>query len=447
MSEEGGAAGDARPRRIVAAIVAVGDELLQGHTVDTNAAWLGRELGGRGIEVLRRYTVGDERDEIRWAVSDAAGAADLVLVSGGLGPTPDDLTRDAVADLIGARLDTDPEVLESIRARFRERGIPELPDPNRRVAQVPAGARKLDNPVGTAPGLALDVGSTLVVLLPGVPAELKSIVSGALGPLLSERFAGLLPPTRTRTIHTTGIPESLLAQRVSRALPDGAGGLRLAFLPDVRGVKIRITAVGLDEADAERRFDALERSLEDVLEPWRFEAPGGDLVEALVDALRRRGATLAVAESCTGGLVAKRLTDLAGVSDTFLGGVVTYANAAKVRELGVDERDLLRHGAVSRVVAERMAAGVAEAFGADAGVGVTGVAGPGGGTDDKPVGTVWYAAWFRGRGAVRGERFPGDRRGVRERSAQAALLLLLRLLEGRVEGAAPAGEGPASPGD
>jgi len=420
-------------RSPAAAVVTVGDELLLGRTVDTNAAWLGRELAGLGIPVVRRHTVADEAGEIRLALSDALGVADLVLVTGGLGPTPDDLTRDAVAELLGRPLEVDAGVLEAIHRRFREHGIEELPGPNRRVAEVPRGARKLTNPVGTAPGLAMVEGGRLVVLLPGVPRELKGIFRTDLVGVLRAHFGERMVPVHTRSIRTTGIPESLLSQRIAERLGDGLGPLRLAFLPDERGVDLRLTAVGLARDEAERRFDAVEERLAEVLDPWRFEAPDGDLVEAVTTALRVRGKTLAVAESCTGGLIAKRITDLAGVSDVFLGGVVAYANAVKVGQLGVPEALLEAHGAVSEDVARAMAGGVARALGADAGVGVTGVAGPGGGTEDKPVGTVCWAASYEGRTVVRSGRFPGDRSSVRERSAQAALFLLLRLVEGRVE--------------
>lgn len=414
-----------------AAVVTVGDELLLGRTVDTNAAWLGRELASLGIPVVRRHTVGDEDGEIRRAVSDALEAADLVLVSGGLGPTPDDLTRDVVASLLGRPLEEDPEVLERIRARFRERGVEELPGPNRRVAQVPRGARKLTNPHGTAPGLAMNVDDRLVVLLPGVPRELKGIFATDLVDVLRAHFEGRLRPVHTRSIRTTGIPESLLSQRIGERLGAESGPIRMAFLPDEKGVDLRLTAVGMDADEARRGFDAIEGRLADVLAPWRFEATEGDLVEAVTAALRACGRTLAVAESCTGGLVAKRMTDLAGASDVFRGGVVAYANEVKIDQLGVDPSELAEHGAVSEVVARSMAEGAARRFGAHAGIGITGIAGPGGGTEEKPVGTVWYAAACEGTVVARRERFPGDRRSVRERAAQAALFLLLRLLEGR----------------
>jgi nicotinamide-nucleotide amidase len=414
-----------------AALVTVGDELLLGRTVDTNAAWLGRELAGLGIPVVRRHTVGDEASEIHHAVSDALAVADLVLVTGGLGPTPDYLTRDAVASLLGRPLREDAEVLEHLRARFRDRGVPELPEPNRRVAQVPEGARKLTNPHGTAPGLAMEADDALVVLLPGVPREMRGIFGADLVSVLRAHFGARLRPVHTRTIRTTGIPESLLGQRIEERLGQGTGPVGLAFLPDEKGVDLRLTAFDMDRAEAERRFGQIEEALADILAPWRFEAPEGDLVEAVTAALRNGGRTLAVAESCTGGLVAKRMTDLAGASDVFLGGVVAYANEVKTGQLGVDPSVLAAHGAVSEVVARGMAEGVARRFGADAGVGITGIAGPGGGTEEKPVGTVWFAAALGDRVVARRERFPGDRRSIRERAAQAALFLLLRLLEGR----------------
>ena len=416
------------------AVVTVGDELLLGETTDTNAAWLGRQMAGRGIPVVRGWTVGDEADAIRDAVTAGLEAAELVLVSGGLGPTPDDLTRDAVAALLDRPLEEDPELLERLRVRFRERGVEELPGPNRRVARVPRGARKLENPHGTAPGLALEAREgRYVLLLPGVPRELKGIVERSLDALLEEWFGRRLPPVHMRTLHTTGIPESLLSQQVDEVLPDDTGPVRLAFLPDRRGVDIRLTATGVGERAARTWFDRVEEAVAEVVDPWRFAAPDGDLVEAVSDALRAAGKTVATAESCTGGLVAKRLTDRSGSSQVFLGGVVAYANRAKVELLDVPSEVLDEHGAVSEAVVEAIAEAAARRFGASAGMGITGVAGPGGGTGSKPVGTVWYAVSLDGRTVARRERFPGDREEVRERSAQAVLALLLRMLQGRAE--------------
>lgn len=415
-----------------AAVVTVGDEILLGQTVDTNAVWIARALALLGVPVVRRYTVGDLDGEIRTAVGSAMEIADLVLVSGGLGPTPDDLTRDSVAALLGRRLIVEDERLKALELRFRQRGYEKLPPNNRSQAAIPEGARALANPHGTAPGLALEADGVLVVLLPGVPRELRGIFTEAVRPLLEERFGPQLMPVRVRVVHTTGIPESVLAQRIGERLPDDTGPVSLAFLPDLRGVDVRFTATGVEAEEAERWFRRLDEALEPVLDPWRFEAAEGDIVEAVSRALRSRQLTVAVAESCTGGLISKRITDRAGSSEIFLGGVVAYSNEAKARDLGVDRDQLEREGAVSETVALTMARGVARRYRADSGIGITGIAGPGGGTDEKPVGTVWHAATLGGKSVARRQQFMGDREAVRERAAQAALALLLRLLENKV---------------
>jgi nicotinamide-nucleotide amidase len=417
-----------RPPR--AAIVAVGDELLLGRTVDSNAAWLGRELAALGVPVSRRYTVGDDDPAIREAVTTALSEAELVLVTGGLGPTRDDKTRDAVAALFEAPLRVDERLLEAMRERFRARGYARLPESNVSQAQVPEGAIVLDNPVGTAPGLALQRGQRLVVLLPGVPREMKAIFSDGVSRLIRERFGDRLRPVHMRSLHTTGIPESALADRVEANLPPDIGPVQIAFLPDLTGVEIRLTAVDAASSDDAREWlDRIERALAPALQEFRFEAESGDVVEAVARLLTGSGRRLGVAESCTGGLIAKRLTDRPGSSAYFLGGVVAYADSVKLGQLGVDPDVLARHGAVSEEVALQMAQGVATALGAEAGVSVTGIAGPDGGSELKPVGTVWYAVTLDGRAVARREVFPGDRHQVRERSAQAALTLLMRQLE------------------
>ncbi|MDH5591090.1 MAG: molybdopterin-binding protein, partial [Gemmatimonadota bacterium] len=318
-----------------AAIVTVGDELLLGDTVDTNAAWLGRYLAGLGIPVARRFTVGDVREHIQVAVSAATDVADLVLVSGGLGPTPDDITREAVAGLLGLATREDPELVEALRARFRAFGIGEFPESNRAQAMVPDGARVLDNPRGSAPGLAMTRGDTLIVLLPGVPRELRSIMEGSFRAALGDWLPRSLDPVGMRTLHTTGIAESVLSERVANHLAGYTGPVTMAFLPDLRGVDIRLTVTGLPPEDAERSLDEAERLLSPAVDRWRFISEGGDLGEAVIAELERLGLDLAVAESCTGGLIQKRLTDLPGASRVFMGGVVAYADSVKAGLLGV----------------------------------------------------------------------------------------------------------------
>lgn len=412
-----------------AAIVTIGNELLYGETVDTNAAWLGRRLAARGISVVRRFTVGDDEGDIDDALGLAMEAAELVILTGGLGPTPDDLTKAVVARHLGRSLVVDEEVEAAVRGHFEAAGYDDVPKLSRGQAEVPEGATALDNPSGTAPGILLEEGETRIVLLPGVPRELKDIVDGALAPHLDE-IAGGRERTHHRVVHTTGLAETSLAERLEPRLEElpveVKEGVALAYLPDLRGVDLRFTVRGGSADEAEERFDRILQELDEVLGPWRFDAESGDIAEAVVDALRERGWRLAVAESCTGGLVGKRLTDPAGASDVFVGGVIAYDDQVKIGEVGVDRSDLERVGAVSETVAVQLAEGVARRFGVEAGIGVTGIAGPGGGSEEKPVGSVWIATCLEGDGEARLHRFSGDRSAVRERAAQAALAALYR---------------------
>ncbi len=413
-----------------AAVVAVGNELLFGETVDTNAAWLGRTLTARGIEVVRRFTVGDVDADIRDALDAAVAAAELVLVTGGLGPTPDDRTKAAVAEHLGVDLVEDATARAEVEARFRAAGLDEVPPRSRSQYLVPEGARALRNPVGTAPGIVLEHRGATVALFPGVPGELRAIVEGAFDEVL-ERFAGAR--VHHRLVHTAGIFETRLAEALEPAIEALPAEVRepvsLAYLPDLRGVDLRLTVRGGGAEDAARRFDAWLAGVAHVLDPWRFEAEDGDVAVALVDALRASGRTVAVAESCTGGLLGARITAVPGASEVFLGGVIAYADEVKVRQVGVSQASLERHGAVSEAVARELAEGVARRFGSDAGIGITGVAGPGGGSPEKPVGTVWIGVSLDGGVEARLARFPGGRGEIRERAAQSALTHLLRRVE------------------
>ena len=414
----------------VAALVTVGNELLHGETVDTNAAWLAKSLAGLGIPVVRKLTVGDVAGDIQVAVRSAMEVAELVLVSGGLGPTADDVTKPAVAQMLGRRLDLHEDLLERLEAYFRSRGFAAMPALNRTQAEIPEGATILRNPQGTAPGLALSENDTWVVLLPGVPRELRAIFDGELRSFIVDRYGARARKVHHRLIHTTGVAESKLAELVEAALPADMGPVALAFLPDLRGVDLRLSVKGLSSGEAASWLDRIEAGIAPAVAPWRFEAESGDIVEALTAALVRAGRTVAVAESCTGGLIAKRITDRAGSSEVFVGGVVAYANDVKIAQLGVSPQDLARHGAVSESVALQMARGVADRFGAAAGIGITGIAGPGGGTPDKPVGTVWRAISLDGQAEARLLTFVGDREAIRERAAQEALAALHRRVVG-----------------
>ena len=410
-----------------AAVLTVGDELLLGRTVDTNRSWLSSELNRVGFRVVRGITVGDEVGAIEAAVRDLVGEAEVVVVTGGLGPTHDDLSRGALAAATGCTLVEAPEWAEVVRERFRARGFTELPGLNLSQALVPASGQWFPNRLGTAPGLLFPTGERWVVALPGVPREMRALFLEQVAPQFADRFAERLHPVFERYMRTSGISESVLAERIEVLGDRALEGCDLAFLPQLGGVDLRLTTRG-EAVDAERRLERAQAVLREVVGPYRFGEGNIELADTVVDELVRRGLTIAVAESCTGGSVLERLTRRAGASQAIAGGVVAYDNRVKVRELGVQPSDLDVDGAVSESVALAMARGVRERFEVDLGVAITGVAGPGGGTEEKPVGTVWYAVDLRGGASARVERFPGDREAVRHRAGQAVLRMVLRAL-------------------
>ena len=406
-------------------IVTVGNELLLGFTQDTNARDLARDLASVGGRVVRRATVGDEPRAIGDAVGQALDRTGFVVTSGGLGPTSDDLTREAVARELRLELKVDPSVLDDIVARFAKFRPGPMPASNRKQAEVPVGAEVLTNARGSAPGLWIDDARGTVVLLPGVPSEFRAMTSAYLVPRVRER-SGTAHRVQSRTLRTTGVSESGLADRLADQLPS-LPDVELAFLPSLESVDIRVTASG-DADEVRRKLEVAEELLRPILGDQLYGVEDQDLAALLLETLRQRNARLAVAESCTGGLIAARLTEVAGATDTFLGGVVTYANEAKTRDLGVPSDVIERVGAVSVEVADAMVRGVTDRFGVDAAIAVTGIAGPSGGTGEKPVGTVCLAAAWRGEIQVVKRIIPGSRYEVRRRAAQAALDLLRRML-------------------
>ena len=419
----------ARPK---ASIVSVGNELLYGETVDTNAAWLGRVFTDWGIRVARGFTVRDRMTEIQEAVEQAMRISDIVVVSGGLGPTSDDVTKGAVAELLGLSLVVDPVVRETVRRRFQATGDQEIPRFSEGQSEVIEGSQVLSNDHGTAPGMLLEHDGVSIVLLPGVPREMRGIVAGPLRAAWESRYGIGSDGVHHYVIHTTGIAEPRLAELVEEGMESLPSAVRrevgLAFLPGESGVDLRLTVAEIEGVEARAHFDEVARALDPLIGEWRFRAESGDIAEAVSNELRRTGLTLAVAESCTGGLLSKRMTDRAGASDVFMGGVVAYADAVKVAWLGVSRDDLDRAGAVSETVASQMATGIADRVSAAAGVGITGVAGPGGGTAEKPVGTVWIAVAVEGNVQAWRSQFAGDRDSIRTRAAQSALARLYRCL-------------------
>lgn len=405
-----------------AEILAVGSELLTPFRQDTNSLFLAGRLDDVGIDVRWKTIVGDRRADLVAAVRHARSRVDLVVTTGGLGPTSDDLTREAVAEVLALPLEEDTAVMSAIRARFEARRIP-MPDLNRRQALVPRGATVLPNPRGTAPGLWIDSGGTIVVLLPGPPRELEPMFDDHVMPRLRARSGGR--QVRRRVIKTTGRSESAIDEVAEPVYSEWTGPVPVPIDTTILAapglIELHLSARGDDAAALDRALDAGARRLADALGSAVVSIDGRGLEAVVGEALRARDYRIAVAESCTGGLLLGRLTEVPGSSAWVNGGVVAYADAVKIDQLGVDAQLLRAHGAVSEPVALAMSHGVRARLHAEVGVAITGIAGPDGGTALKPVGTVVVAAVTPGADVVRTFLFPGDRRMVRVQSVNAAL--------------------------
>jgi nicotinamide-nucleotide amidase len=406
-----------------AACLAVGSELLGDQKLDRNSLTITRALAGHGIAVDEKRVVGDDVDTIAAAVRDLVARHDLVVVTGGLGPTADDVTRDGVALALDRPIRPSDEVERWIRDRYSAQGR-EMPVYAPAMARVIEGSRLLLNNRGTAPGMLFELRGRLLAVLPGPPWEMAEMLERDLLPELVLWNPGAVRVSRTLVLG--GVFESDVEESV-RHLYDRFGRENVSILASYGTVRLVLSAEG-EEAGARRRLEVMERAFKEVLGD---DAAGTDvtgLAEVAIRELRRRGETLATAESCTGGLVSARLTDVAGASDAFVGGVVSYSNDVKEHQLGVPLEVLMDHGAVSGEVARAMASGVRTRLAADWGVGITGIAGPTGGTEDKPVGLVhWAVAGPRGVWAKH-RVFPGNRSVVREWSVNSALDLLRRRL-------------------
>ena len=406
-------------------LVTIGTELLLGMTIDTNGAEIAAGLSAHGVRVTRRTSVADSGDEIRDAVAESLRRTGAVLTTGGLGPTRDDITKKVVAELFDAPLEFDESVWQALLARFAR--LERKPaESNRSQAEVPRGATVLPNRWGTAPGLWLEGKAGLAIMLPGVPLEMRRLLEHEVLPRLAQR--GEPSVIRYLIVRTSGIPESTLAEKIGDVEAEVAP-ITLAYLPGLEGVDLRLSAWGFTPDEANRRLKAAAALLRQRAGESVYGEGDSDLAALVLERARSLGVRLAVAESCTGGLVGARLTEVPGSSDVFVGGVIAYDNALKRDLLGVPEALLAEHGAVSEPVARAMASGAASRFGVRGAVAVTGVAGPGGGSLEKPVGTVWLAAALNDQVVSRRSMFPGSRHEIRARAAQAALLLLYRSLD------------------
>ena len=408
-----------------AEIISIGNELLNGNTVNTNASYIARRLHENGMPVGWIQTVQDEAGAIQNALDLALKRSRIILVSGGLGPTHDDITKQALADYFHSQLIFNEEIFQKIKKRFEKRGLP-LPEINRTMALVPQDAEVIPNTLGTAPGIIFKHDNQLVFVMPGVPRELEAMIELTVIP----RLRVVCPECRVQSdiFRTTGITESAIYEKIAQQLTFFPQ-YEIAFLPKVTGVDLRVVRQD-QEAQNHEIFEKFKNLLYNAVGEFIYTAQELELEAVLGNLLREKKITMAVAESLTGGLLQDKLTAVPGSSEYFLGGVVAYSNASKVNLLGVSQQSLTEHGAVSEQVAREMAEGVREKFSSHIGLSTTGIAGPTGATPAKPVGLVYIGLAYQTEVVVRKFQFGVDRLMNKQRAAQAGLELVRRIIAG-----------------
>jgi nicotinamide-nucleotide amidase len=407
-----------------AELIFTGTELLLGHILNTHAQYLGMKLSGMGMEIDLNTTVGDNRETMISVLRQALERSGLIIITGGLGPTTDDITAEVVAEVFGLPLILDQESLNAIKRIFQSRGII-MPESNVKQAYFPRGSMILPNSVGTAPGAIIELNNKTVMMLPGPPHELMPMFEDAVMPYLSGKMGGS-EVIRYRIFKLTGISESA----VQDLLKDigGQGNPGIAYIAKPGEIQVRVSARAAEKEQAEKLLAAFSGKVRARVEKYIFACDEGILEDLIGKLLMERGLSIGVAESCTGGLIAARLTDMPGSSAYFNGGVVSYSNEMKNQVLGVDKEILNRFGAVSRETAEAMAAGVRTRTGSDLGLAVTGIAGPAGGTTAKPRGLVYIALAADDITICREHHFPGARMAVRQGSVNASLNMVRKYL-------------------
>ncbi len=413
-----------------AEIITIGDEILIGQTIDTNSAWLGKELNQVGISIKQITSIKDSRNEILEALKSASTKADLILITGGLGPTQDDITKSVLCDYFDTELEVNDEVLKTIQDYFKQRGRDML-ESNNLQASLPKSCTVLPNALGTASGMWFEKEGKVYVSMPGVPYEMKGLMTNEVFPRLKEKFD--FPSIIHRTIMTEGIGESFMVELIKEweaSLEDEE--IKVAYLPSPGIVKIRLSIFGNDFDSMHERINRKVSELEKLIPNFIYGENDQTLEHAVGDLLIAEKATISTAESCTGGNIAHLLTSISGSSAYFLGSIVSYANEVKVSELGVSESDINNYGAVSRQVVEQMAVGVLNKMKTTYALATSGVAGPDGGTEDKPVGTVWIAV--ANKGGVYSKKFLFEKNRARNirRASYAALSLLKRKINGQL---------------
>jgi nicotinamide-nucleotide amidase len=408
-----------------AEIITIGDEILIGQVVDTNSAWMSEQLNLCGVEVFQITSVHDNHDHILTALKEASQRAQLVLITGGLGPTKDDITKKVLCEYFNTELVFHPEILEHVKTLLTQRNVA-INQLNRDQALLPASCTILHNPVGTAPGMWFEKDGVIYVSMPGVPFEMEAIMSGEVLPRLKKM--NLAESIVHKTILTQGIPESMLAETIAKWEENLPEYIKLAYLPSPTGVRLRLSAYGTDEAALRAETEKQVTELQKIIPEYIYGYDNQSMSEVIGRLLIEMQQTMAVAESCTGGYISHLVTEVPGCSAYYNGSVTAYSNEVKVNVLGVSQSSLDQFGAVSRQVAEEMASGVQKLMKADFAVATTGIAGPDGGTQEKPVGTVWIAVAGHNRVVSQKFTFRHNRERNIIRSAQAALNMLRQLI-------------------
>lgn len=410
-------------KAILAELLTIGDEILYGQIVDTNSQWMSVELDKAGIKVIRKTTVGDSEKEILTAFAEAENRADIVLITGGLGPTSDDITKPCLAKYFNCELTLHAEALAEVTEFFVSRGR-DITDTNRQQAYLPSCCTKITNPIGTAPGMWFERNRKVFMSMPGVPHEMKRMMKEQVIPRLVKIFP--MPVIIHKVIRTVGVGESFLADKISsweKALP---AHIRLAYLPGLGDVRLRLTGFGDSATVLQQEIDELAEKIKPFAGEYIYGYGEDSLEEVIGNTLRLKKLTLAVAESCTGGYVSHLITSIPGSSDYFLGSIIPYAYEIKMRQLGVKPETLEKFGAVSEPTIIEMANIVRAKFNTDIGVATSGIAGPGGATPDKPVGTVWIAYSDKFHTVTKKLQLSKDRM-INIRLSSAAVLNLIRL--------------------
>ncbi len=408
---------------ILAELLTIGDEILYGQIVDTNSQWMSVELDKVGIKVVRKTSIGDTESEILTALAEAEKRADIILITGGLGPTSDDLTKPCLAKYFNCELKMHDEALAEVSEFFKSRGR-ELTEVNRQQAALPVCCTKITNAIGTAPGMWFDKNGKVFMSMPGVPHEMKLMMRERVIPKLLKTFT--LPTIIHKVIRTCGIGESFLAEKISaweKSLPPH---IKLAYLPSLGEVKLRLTGFGEDAAKLKKEIDELVEKIQPIAGEYIFGYDEETLEEAIGKLLRQKKLTISVAESCTGGYLSHMITSVPGSSEYFIGSMIPYAYEIKMRQLGVKPETLEKYGAVSEPTINEMANVVRARFSTDIGVATSGIAGPGGATPDKPVGTVWIAYSDKHQTVTKKLQLSKDR-AINIRMASVLVLNLIRL--------------------